>query len=445
MLASSIPQVLPEETEGDGNCAFNAFILGLSRQSVIDRLDAGFLHSGEDPNISMRDFINKTAKMLNISSSWATVKATLAKLRIENKILLQKQLAPVLRQLAVNLEEGDYAFVERTMEPLLSAYSDFYKEHLGKEKKSCHVEDDIFKRHLFIQQKFKELVNAHQEPEAATAELKSWWKSQHTEQPGYRQFLQEMKKDGVWAGDLELFQLARYFHINLDVLREDFIHRIYMNSGKVPRHYFDPDQIKQLITRQIINPPQPGDEDLYFLPMTEADVQQRLKAIAEFDEVAWFVLENHCLKGMPVPVEWQSCLNQLSLRNIIHKENGQYKFVVNQDEALERIAEIAIYEKVLQTWRAFHYEAPTVMLLNPSATHWSNALPKNDLSLYQGEPYFKYVCAALVYSLMMPKTPFTQVSRHSSYRLGFFAPKQLLGPVSIVAASRPKDRNSLLS
>jgi len=62
VLTSRINQLLPEETEGDGNCAFNAFILGLSRQSVIDRLDAGFFSYKRRSKYIFASFYSKHSK-----------------------------------------------------------------------------------------------------------------------------------------------------------------------------------------------------------------------------------------------------------------------------------------------------------------------------------------------------------------------------------------------
>lgn len=307
-----------ERAVGDGNCAFNAFILGLTQPHILNVLD----HHAD----TLNRFVNAAAGVLGVNPIWAEVKNKIIALRAENKVALQKQIAPVMRALALSFAEKDAAHYLQTCEPFLSAYRDYAYDVLGIVHDG--VADDVFSRHPFIQAQFEEAIlpaissiaddktierrlerlkelrwlnernQAEQEElreleqqieiyfEQARKYLLSWW-----EKRGYRQFLNKMRQDGEWAGDLELSQLARYFHVDLNVQRADFIYPITFNNGVMPirtvAYDLTQEEIKTLADQEIIDRPQPKDTALRLLPVSRermVQVVKRPEIIAAWDK-----------------------------------------------------------------------------------------------------------------------------------------------------------------
>ncbi len=81
--------------------------------------------------------------------------------------------------------------------------------------------DDIFTRHEFIMEQF----DLHED----AASFAVWWQEEVT-----RRFLQAMREDGVWAGDLELCRLAGYFEVVLNVVCRDSLNLLQGNYGYFP-------------------------------------------------------------------------------------------------------------------------------------------------------------------------------------------------------------------
>ena len=203
MLSRPRRTVSLEETLGNGNCAFNAFALGWCDAAVLDYLE--LYHAKlEAFRIHAAAALHLTAEEQN---TWQHFKAALLAQRARDKEALQRQLAPVFRHLAIGLIEANPDTLAEIKEHFLGAFDGFVSGRLG---------DDIFIRHPFIRTLFE---NTRREvaPGGVNQYLSDWW-----DNTGCTQFLAEMKKDRVWAGDIELGALAKYFHVNLDVVAPRF-------------------------------------------------------------------------------------------------------------------------------------------------------------------------------------------------------------------------------
>lgn len=194
-------------TTGDGNCAFNAPVLVICQKNILEQIETKIRSDGEIVNEVLADFIDEAAKALNIDNphSFARVKEKLIELREKNPEKLQKQLAPVMRELAcqralANLDD----YIVRTEDIFWQAYQ-YYMAHNNA------GEDDIF----FRAEHEKVFATITKKPAKTEDEVKAWWRKH-----GAKDFLKSMKTAGVWAGDLELSYLAAYFNLDFAILKK---------------------------------------------------------------------------------------------------------------------------------------------------------------------------------------------------------------------------------
>lgn len=182
---------------GDGNCAYNAFILGFCTPDVLASIDAG----------AVVEFTILAAPALGLKeeAKWDAVKAEILRLARVDATTLQKKLAMAMRQLSIDLINADENYYTRSREHIMSAMING---------------DDVYSRHAFIKKKYNELKD-----EVA---FLAWW-----EQSGYQLFLTAMRNDGQWAGGQELSALANYFDVNFDVCRKDI--KVSMNDPRPKR------------------------------------------------------------------------------------------------------------------------------------------------------------------------------------------------------------------
>lgn len=435
----------------DGNCSFNAFVLGWCRSDVLSHIDH-LKPPKQYPNHLFRDFIKQSAQVLNVGLSWLSVKNKLLILRQMDKVHLQRQMAPVFRHLSVKLARHNPVFRARTEEHLKSAFLDYilpaYKS----------VSDDIFSRHSFIREKFKELNplqtkwfswNWQQAPQKTSQEkiaeankkLISWW---FAEDGGYDYFLKAMEKHGEWAGDIELDLVADFFDVDLDVRRKKFVHHIHFNRGSIEKKYFDEDQIIQLVRRGIVNPGNPDDIDLRFLPLAMQEVEERLDAVPGCEKLRELIWQHSSLKGQPVPIVEGAAIKQLLQRDIIGKQGDRYVFSCDQNVAINLIDKFPGKEKMLHLWKEKYIsDKPTIRLENEDATHWDNLLTQLDKENLDRSDVLQYRIALLLAARGLYLALMQYLQRPSDRRINF-SHLQLFHhePVTIASAS---SRNCSLS
>lgn len=273
-----------EPALGAGDCAFHSFVLGFFRKEVLDQLEERY-----EPNERLRAFILAAAQILRVNAQWALVKAAILRMREENKEELQRLFTPLMRHIAISRADNSLLHKQRTIEPLASAYNDYVNEKNGRVVRG--VRDDIFKRHPFIVARFDQLYRNNK----AEQDLLDWWEfgTENENKPGYDQFIENMRQPGQWAGDLELYQLATYFQVNLDVVRGDFTHHICIdNYGRMPikslvdDFNFNAEQIQRLSDNGIVNRYEPPAEELVLLPKTP-ELEQRVRGMNENVIAAW--------------------------------------------------------------------------------------------------------------------------------------------------------------
>jgi hypothetical protein len=248
---------------------------------------------------------------------------------------------------------------------------------------------DIFIRHPFVRDAFSFLWNKYADQkgglELAKTHLLAKWKEK-----GMKMFLDSMNGDSVYAGDLELAPLAKYFGINLDVDMGMRGNHSVTRLNRLPasirlddgsEYKLERSVCLKLSSRGII------DVERTLEPISHESVDQRLNAIPNHAIVVDYINTNKPVKYAPVPAEWSpECLHQLRQRGIIttrqqvavfasdlsdepadKKTNGKE----NRDETLSRIAAFPNAKEIAAAWKAVPV-IPKMRLKNSSAVHWNN-------------------------------------------------------------------------
>lgn len=142
-----------ESAIGDGNCAFNAFILGLCQRDTLDRIEKIMQSEKKEIDEALSKFIEQASESLGVlPANFITLKKELLRLRDTDPRKLQKALAPIMRNLACDLLEEPPYGPKSLEQSLLSAYDGFINPGaVGV------VRDDVFSVHQFIKNKFSKL------------------------------------------------------------------------------------------------------------------------------------------------------------------------------------------------------------------------------------------------------------------------------------------------
>lgn len=373
-----------EHTEGEGNCAFHAFALALCNRQVFSQIERSVYAAHTEPDVRFAGFIKRVAGKLNVNPRWRSVTRALLALREEDSRELQFILAPILRELSINIarDPADSAYhTLQTVEPMMGAFDAYCRNK---------SDDDIFIKHNFIKMKFDEVSRTEMDEVMREKMLNQWWWSE-----GYDQFLVEMGKDGQWAGDLELARLARYFNVVVDGVKlEQGVENpvpIYGNYGyfpylhgamgsKVTKNQIA-DVMKCLYDRDILNREDSNNKGVAFNVSSLFLLKDRLGKVHAYDEIIEFLMHQENLKGQPLPKEWTSNLMiiaQLSQRNVIGraKDGVSYIFSVDVGEAMLRIGEVPCYDVVKQICLESYEEHARLVLYNDRAYHWANTVPE---------------------------------------------------------------------
>jgi len=286
---------------------------------------------------------------------------TILSLRKDNPDRLQKELAPIMRELTCKLLQEPPYGPKSLEQQLLSAYHSFINPH-----EQGGISDDIFKVHKFINEKFKTLPELKYSEEEVNLELITWW-----EKKGYEQFINSMRKNAVDSGDIELAPLACYFRLNLKVARQEFTHTMYSDYGSLPISFLRKQEqhvIADLYGRGIIDHPENDLQEQLPINDTQEVLTQKLAAIPDLDKVLNYIEREDFEKGAKVPETWSTeCLAELKIRSII--SDGKFS-MMDKDAVIYRCNALppAICDVILQ--HAKKEPLPTVLLSNQKATHW---------------------------------------------------------------------------
>src|SRR3990167_9699716 len=99
LSSSWVKDTIP--TEGDGNCAFNAFALALTHEAVMKQL------------VLDKNFIQAVAVKLGVEANSEEVKQALIAKRLQDAKGVQLLLAPLLRQLVFQLSANNLQHAEQ--------------------------------------------------------------------------------------------------------------------------------------------------------------------------------------------------------------------------------------------------------------------------------------------------------------------------------------------
>lgn len=414
-------------TVGGGLCAFAGFGQGLVDYALLGRFDepaaagrfqqfvaifADVVKDGKNPPIAnWQDFITYVRGHLTPPGT------------------LQIQLAKALRRLMVELRKVGPGVTAGELEHLQSAFQGYVAKKLSLIEND---NEDIYSRHDFIRAKFDELAAKHvatidemftaelQEIEAtiqdeavkevARAELKAtaadrlqeicqpelveWYRNE-----GYEKFTLGMAKDDAYAGDLELKILGRFWGVTFRVERTPrggqlLVHTICLDFGWLNVNELSPGEVILLKDLCIVDrhsdPYRP--DSLPLLEMTEASLLARVAPIEPTNEIiavwdAW-QKENAHLKSadrkpVVIPAHWgEAAKNELRVRNILVKSNGQFYFAPQHEMNKERFLQLLVpfategdSQRIIALWKAHYKEAPEIRCANDNAVHWVYCQP----------------------------------------------------------------------
>lgn len=489
---------IDESTLGQGDCAFNAFALSFCTPRVLNHLEQKF-QSYQQPNRLWRRFIDRVAPLLAVEAEWTAVKTKLLALRYRGSVTrLQRILAPVFRELAIELMRHDAESLELTIEPMTTAFRNHVHHAVGLQEPTA--QDDVYEQHAFIKRRFKHLarvtkfllqvepagfnfkryielllqdgqmsleqrhelgklvsqldpflISRHDKyspvfaiyfsayPEKfelaryrelqvkknrsadENTELKQleeqldllfaavqkillrWWRRPKSG-GGYQRFMDEMKLPTKWAGDMELAKLAAYFNLNLDVYLDDshLPQRLHFDSGTISYaqlgHELTKNDVEQLILRGIVNRTPYLSRALQsvkefdkaktkltfaFLPLADATLQARLADVPDIEKVRALIENNRAnLKGVVVLTDHglsAPCVAALLQRDVLIKVggSGNYKFNLDADAAVERIAALPQHE-LLAACIERRYRDNAVVALRHRGLHWNSVLTQEE-------------------------------------------------------------------
>lgn len=382
-----------EDAARDGNCAFNAFALALCDEYTLYLIERSLQSKHQNPDVCFHQFILAVAEVFNIPANWKEVKQELLQCRKTNKVGLQKKLAPVLRNLCIDLAEDPARYVYH--QNLL--YSHFLEAFSQYRNRS---EDDLFARHQFIKHKFYEVIHSTDSEIQQDKTIDQWWWKE-----GYQQFLKAMRSSGVWAGDLELTRLAEYFNVVLHIFYEEEDYGIHGNYGYLP--LLDQEVFKDcvddiyfcLYSRGVIERETTEINQVLSHPFKLTNYNQlsmRLSRIRDYPIVLSFIEANDNLKGLAVPDGWSlACLNELIHRNVIGRgrDGKSYVFLQQAGPALSEINEVPCYAQVMKLCQA-HFQQHACLVLrkiDECNGHWQNT----QLKLTENEKFYQRVAVVM--------------------------------------------------
>lgn len=368
---------------GDGNCAFNAFILGFCQKTTLDRVEQLFVNE-HNP---MSQFYRKAGAAIGVQQDALTdaqylraIKEKLLELREHDVARLQRALAPYMRQLACDLKYTEASKAD-FIPALRAAYSDVkaQKPSLGRPWSSfagnAHT-DDIFSRHPVILAKFKELREVS--PELSEQEerdaLAAWWNAE-----GFNLFVAGMRKPGAWAGDAELVALAQHFHVNLQIRTSLFTRQFHYEYGGLESTKLTNQLIDELVCRGVIEPPMNGHSVLRFILQPEM-ILRRLEAIPGVKE-AIEALPEQGFKFTPVGTLPAASIDELKARGVVVERDKKLVFSTTKQATLIAVSPLsddrAVIENIIG---CIHDKSPMIVLENLGG-HWNMLTKTNEHQL----------------------------------------------------------------
>lgn len=387
---------------GDGNCAFNAFALGLT-----DLIVQGKFDEKKHPSISKEITeavqnkiitLFKVNKILDSNNlNWSSIKNYLSQQNTyEKQKAIQLLLAKPLRILAYELNIANVqSYASATFESLSEEYERFIKNKFKSEIKLGDIYTPCKPIRLEFERRFKEYFgNGKSEYSAeylekSKAGLSVWWGLNELESTiGVEAFLNYVKEDGKWAGDLELKTLANYFNINLNVMAKRFNSKpyaVHFNYGVVtqqdePDVFADEDLLSIMQEREIIDQfAGKKISQINFLAIASKEELNRLLAdVPKFEEIIAYLYKHSDKDSIEVPNEFliDPIKQVLIARSIIHYHAQDKIWIFNKAIELNSLPFLlsAVEETKANIIRIlydkYYQHHPVIELVNESATHW---------------------------------------------------------------------------
>lgn len=417
----------------DGNCAFNAYTL-----AFVDLALGGFIENYAKEN-RFTVLLEKLSKAHPEVKDWDSFKKFLLDHKDQTRYL-QLSLAPIFREIAVELKEQDFKingihpgevarFETEFRDYVYNQFQIRLKEHFKGGDIFCRIGEVVQKydeASLEIFQKLStnqladlsllapafEAVNQYidltpeqkltkelfeDEVHKALDGLKIW-----LEKEGYRQFLNHQRQSAQWAGDVELGPLCEHLGFNLIVYTKDnTLYEIRNFHGILPSASFSPYQKRVLKDRRIVDRTTQDKDSAEFvlLELDESELNRKLEAVPSCEIVVdhWLANQEAITQGkVKVPDNWipgypnmfearegqveESTLYHLLDRDIIYRDDKTDEYYFNRLEPhvfMERVMAAEGAEDIRKAWKKHYKEFPFITLSNPRSTHWYYFQPKN--------------------------------------------------------------------
>lgn len=373
------------QAEGDGNCALNAYVLGLRKLALDGRLD-------KDAEARYKTFLDELVKLdefkalAGSQARWEAFKTYLKAADDEQSLKkLQRLLAPLFRSFSIEelIKKRKGLQGEHHQEAMFVAVETEFRNHVLKNlgtpvPQKTYTQDDICARLNCVGAEFEKLFKAEFESKfarhKALAEMKRD-KAQDEEfarskialearieqvqrdallkdwnSKVYQESLAAMAKSGAWAGDLELAPLAEFFGVELDIQRHldassVIVHHIHYDYGKL-----DTSELKQRasvvdhLRRLDVIDATPVAAHVYRWKEAydEKTMDALLSAATGSDMVHQFIAaqprEPVELKGCKVRSQWQAhVVDLLKSRGVIEQKSDGNFFIVTREELEAKI------------------------------------------------------------------------------------------------------------
>ena len=362
VMSALVSRYRIEKAEADGNCAFNAFALVLCTGNVLSKLSLS-----DDSQ-----FVVKASQLLNVNpATWPALRKVLTSPSI-SKIELQTTLAPLLRALSIETVTSNpnenQKHSEATLAPLVVEFSNYLSLKNDPLNPPLNYNNigDIFYRHGNIRDKFSELQQrlASSSEAALSDELTSWWRS-----AGHAKFMNNMRQPKVFAGDMELAQLGKYFGINIFIeSRARKMHNVqihHANGTLTPTLELVPGLRSELANRHI------AEADNTWIVISQDDLIKRLSAVPQLVEVeALLATAPRINTRIPDHIDPKT-RDELLVRGLIDKTRTLFAMNIDPGFAIPRIRELPQKDLVVKEWNKSYVESPAIFLQNESAVHWN--------------------------------------------------------------------------
>lgn len=356
----------------DDNCAFNCFSMAFCDLILAKELK-NYFNNGH-----YQLLLSKIQKKLGVKT-WEEFKDIIVKW---DQLQRQTSLAPVFRELVYELRTSSKKHKQGTLNAFLSSFREYVRKKLKIHLKEGGFEgDDIYSRIPKVKEQFQlnfekiittlnqstmNSLSADELDKKITIqydELKSWF-----EIDGQQIFDDELKKNKVWAGDLELVLLAKKLNINLMILLhgcQNFV-SLHSSNGCLPDSCAE--NYRQIfLDRSIVDRAGNSKRRYKLVNLDEQKVRLRLGAVEKNEPIYKYWEANaHKNEIITLPDEWandRELLKELLGRKIVWSDYKTKKYYFHKGLNLKsRLDAVENFEVVFEIWKKSFIYQPTIFL-----------------------------------------------------------------------------------